>query len=36
MKLLRYNDAKKEIEKCLELDPNNIKAMLRFGQIYYN
>lgn len=34
MKLLRFDEAKKYAEKVLELDPVNIKALLKKAQIH--
>ena len=34
IKIMKYNDALKFVEKTLELDPDNIKAKLRKAMVY--
>lgn len=36
MKLMKYDNAKNYIEKCLNLEPENVKAKMRKAQIHYS
>jgi len=34
MKLMAYDEAKKDLEKCIKIDPTFIKAYIRMGDVY--